>query len=138
MLYYAHFHSHMNYCSLFFPLLPKKLLNKIATLQKKAIRALCNSSFRAHTDELFFKLDILPLKYLGITYGTCSLRGGPHLCMPLKSRLRPSFVRNLCRLIITSNCSQPAQISHERVGVYFSVGCTDVREVLHGDCGFHT
>ena len=64
MLYYAHFHSHMNYCSLFFPLLPKKLFNKIATLQKKAIRALCNSSFRAHTDELFFQLDILPLKSL--------------------------------------------------------------------------
>ena len=54
MLYYAHFHSHMNYCSLFFPLLLKKLLNKIATLQRKAIRSLCNSSFRAHTDELFF------------------------------------------------------------------------------------
>ena len=26
--------------------------------------------------------------------------------------------------------------SHERVGVYFSVGYTDMREVLHGDCGF--
>ena len=60
-----------------------------------------------------------------------------HICVsiPLKRRLRPSREKSL-RLINTSNCSQPAQISQEKVGVYFSVGYIDMREVLNGDCGF--
>ena len=48
------------------------------------------------------------------------------------------FVRILCGWIIISNCSQPAQNFHDRVGIYFSVGYTDMRKVLHGDCGFPT
>jgi hypothetical protein len=63
-LYFAHFHSHLNFCSLFFPLLPKKLLKKISTLQKKAIRAVYNSGFRSHTAKLFYELNILPLEQL--------------------------------------------------------------------------
>ena len=44
----------------------------------------------------------------------------------------------LCGLSITTNCSQPTQNSYERVGVYFSVGYTDMREVFHGDFVFPT
>ena len=51
----------------------------------------------------------------------------------MESKDSDPLVRNLCGLIITSNCSQPAQISHEKVGVYFSVGYTGMREVFHGD-----
>ena len=64
MLYYAHFHSHLNYCSIFFTLLPQKVMNKIITLQKKAVRAIVKASFRAHSEPIFIHLNILPLNSL--------------------------------------------------------------------------
>ena len=41
----------------------------------------------------------------------------------------------LCGILITSNGSQPAQNSYERVGVCFSVECVDRCGVYCGDCG---
>jgi hypothetical protein len=64
MLYYAHFHSHLNYCSIFFTLLPQKIMKKLITLQKKAVRAIAKASFRAHTEPIFIHLNILPLDSL--------------------------------------------------------------------------
>ena len=64
MLYYAHFHSHLSFCSMFFPMFSQKMLNRINILQKKAIRAVAKSSPKAHTNKLFFRLEILPLNLL--------------------------------------------------------------------------
>ena len=51
----------------------------------------------------------------------------PHI--PLKNRIRPSRSSGvLWGLLVTSNCSQPSKNSHERVGVYFSAGYTDMRD----------
>ncbi|HAO15611.1 MAG TPA: hypothetical protein DDE71_08650 [Tenacibaculum sp.] len=47
-----------------FSLLNKSKLNKLFSLQKKAIRAICNANFRAHTKPLFQELRILPLSEL--------------------------------------------------------------------------
>ena len=63
-LYFANVHSHLNYCNLLFSLLNKSKLNKLFSLQKKAIRAICNANFRAHTKPLFQELRILPLSEL--------------------------------------------------------------------------
>ena len=45
------------------------------------------------------------------------------------------LARILWELLITSNCSQPAQNSCARVGVYFSVRYIYTCEVLYKDCG---
>ena len=64
IIYYANFHSHLNYCSNILNLLPNSLSKQIFLLQKKAIRILTNSSFLAHTKPLFVQEGILPFKWL--------------------------------------------------------------------------
>ena len=68
------------------------------------------------------------------------LHGRPYayLCIPLKSRLRPSREKS-----VRVNCyfklfATRAQNSCERVVVCFLVGCVDMREVVHEDCGVPT
>ena len=48
------------------------------------------------------------------------------------------LARVLCGLLVTSNSTQPAQNSCERVGVCFLVGCVDRCGVFCGDCGVPT
>lgn len=64
LVYYAHFHSHINYCSNLFSMASKKSLNPIIILQKKAIRILTNSHYRQHTSQLFKDEGILPFEQL--------------------------------------------------------------------------
>lgn len=64
MIYFAHIHSHLNYCSLIFTLIPKKLTDRISKLQKKAVRAVCKKGYRDHTSPLFLSTKILPFRDL--------------------------------------------------------------------------
>ena len=64
LIYFANIHSHLNYCNLMYCMVPKKFINKIFLAQKRAVRIICNESFRAHTSPLFFRSRILPLNDL--------------------------------------------------------------------------
>jgi len=59
-LYYALFHSHLTYCPIITSCATKTNLEKISVLQKKVIRIVSNSNYRAHTEPLFKQLKILP------------------------------------------------------------------------------
>jgi hypothetical protein len=71
-LYFALFHPHILYCLPVFGCTSGKNIKKIATLQKKAVRAICAVKHNAHTAELFQQLNILPLDKL-ITFSQSML-----------------------------------------------------------------
>jgi len=64
LIYFAHIHSHLNYCSNIFSLLSKKDLIRVQTLQKKSVRLVCNKSYNSHTAPLFLKTAIVPFQDL--------------------------------------------------------------------------
>ena len=64
LVYYAHFHSHLYYCSNIFSLFIKTLADQIFILQKKAIRIICNVVHLAYTQNLFKTEEILPFEKL--------------------------------------------------------------------------
>jgi len=66
-LYYALIHSHLSYCTTIYGNANQTSLQKLAKVQKKAIRVISNAPFRAHTAPLFKALQILPLEQL-LTY----------------------------------------------------------------------
>ena len=61
-LYYALIHSNLNYCPLIFNSTSQKNIAKISTIQRKAIRVVTKSKYRAHTDPLFKEHGILPFE----------------------------------------------------------------------------
>ena len=61
-LYFSLFHSHLLYCNLILSCLSNKNLNRITKLQKKAIRIVTNSTYNAHTANLFQSFKILPFE----------------------------------------------------------------------------
>ena len=61
-IYYAIFHSHIVYGSLVWQFTTSDNLEKINVLQKKCIRLLTFSDFNAHSNNLFFNLDLLKLE----------------------------------------------------------------------------
>ena len=64
-LYFSLFHSHLSYGPhLWGPNMVEKLKNKVFLKQKKITRIVCNESFKAHTDNLFKRLEILKLQDL--------------------------------------------------------------------------
>ena len=49
------------------------LLDRLLSLQKKAVRIICNKPFRFHSKPLFLQLNILPVYQLGICmYSYCN------------------------------------------------------------------
>ena len=58
-LYYSMFDSHLNFGNLLWGCANKKLLGKIEVLQKRCIRNVALKSYRAHTEPIFKKLEIL-------------------------------------------------------------------------------
>ena len=50
---------YLNYCIIVWGNCAMYLTQKIFLLQKRAVRVITNSFYRAHTDQLFFKLNIL-------------------------------------------------------------------------------
>ncbi len=63
-LYFSMFHPHLLYCSIIVSCAPQTALNKISTLQKKAIRIITKSKSLAHTPPLFLDTNILPFEKL--------------------------------------------------------------------------
>ena len=66
ILYYAFFHSHLEFSSTFLISSSMTLFSKIETLQKKVIRMLMGLPRYSHTAEAFWVLEILPFKTLCI------------------------------------------------------------------------
>jgi hypothetical protein len=58
------FHPHLLYCTIIVSCAPQTALNKISTLQKKAIRIITKSKSLAHTSPLFLDNNILPFEKL--------------------------------------------------------------------------
>ena len=52
LIYYAHVHSHLNYCSVILTLTSKKNLDSLFTIQKRAIRIIHKVNYREHTTQL--------------------------------------------------------------------------------------
>ena len=61
-LYYALFHSHLNYGICVWGNASEKLLQPIFMLQKKVIRMISNADYQDNTGPLFVKLSILKLE----------------------------------------------------------------------------
>jgi len=59
-LYYALIHPYFLYCLIIYSCTNQKNLNKLFLLQKRCIRLISNSKYNAHTEPLFFSLNILP------------------------------------------------------------------------------
>lgn len=55
VLYNSLFHSQLNYCTMIWGNTTANNLNKLTVLQKKAVRAIENLPYNAHTEELFKK-----------------------------------------------------------------------------------
>lgn len=65
MLYFSYIHSILTYCFICWgPLLNKKHFNSLEKLQRKIIRIITNSSYNAHTADLFQKLQIMKINNL--------------------------------------------------------------------------
>lgn len=62
LIYNSLFLSHLNYCHLVWGPTTTSNLNKLFLLQKKAVRAITNSSYDAHTEPLFEQLNIATVK----------------------------------------------------------------------------
>jgi len=60
-LYFALVHSHLSYCTTIYGSATPTSLSKLFKIQKKAIRIISHSTFRAHTAPIFKLLKILPL-----------------------------------------------------------------------------
>ena len=60
-LYYSFVHSHLSYCNAVWSIGLESSINNLVKSQKRCIRLITNSQYRAHTVPLFKKLDILPL-----------------------------------------------------------------------------
>jgi len=65
LLYYSFFHSHLGFSSTFLMLTSNINIDKIESLQKKAIRLLMGLPRISHTAEAFWALNILPFRKLG-------------------------------------------------------------------------
>jgi len=63
-IYYALFHSHLNYAIQIWSSGSPSNLETLFKSQKKAIRIISNAKYNSHTEPLFKKLEILPLKTL--------------------------------------------------------------------------
>ncbi len=58
-LYFATLHPHLSYGILAWGNAPKSALNRLALMQKKAIRYICKANYNSHTEPLFKNLNIL-------------------------------------------------------------------------------
>ena len=68
LLYYSFFHSHLEFSSTFLMRASNIIIDKIESLQKKAIRLLMGLPRISHTAEAFWALNILPPTFKKILY----------------------------------------------------------------------
>jgi hypothetical protein len=67
-LYYSLFHSHIIYANQIWSCTSDSQLKNITKLQKTAIRLVCNKPNYAHTQPLFFKLEVMPINDLSFYF----------------------------------------------------------------------
>ncbi len=81
-IYFSIFHSHLLYCSLILNCASSTQINRVLTLQKKAIRIVSNANYNAHCAPLFNNLDILPFDKILTFRKACFMHnliyGHPH------------------------------------------------------------
>ena len=63
-LYYSLIYPYVSYCNITWASTYHTRLTILTTLQKRAVRIICNAPFRAHTQPLFSDLKILPFDYI--------------------------------------------------------------------------
>ena len=63
-IYFAHIHSHINYCNNLFTMASSSTINQLFLIQKRAIRIISKARARSHTSKLFLENGILPLQRL--------------------------------------------------------------------------
>lgn len=64
LVYNSLFFSHLKYCHLVWGNTTQSNITKLSLLQKKAVRAISNSAYDAHTEPLFKKLQVCPVNLL--------------------------------------------------------------------------
>ena len=64
LIYFAFFHSHLEFASFFLYGTRKNICKKVENLQKQAVRTLTNLPRISHTAEAFYVLEILPFNHL--------------------------------------------------------------------------
>ena len=62
IIYFANIHSHLQYAAPFLSMCNKNELLRLERIQKNAIKIICGSGYRDHTQPLFLKEKILPIK----------------------------------------------------------------------------
>ena len=67
-IYYALFHSHLNYAIEIWSCTSQSHLQCLFKMQKSAVRLITNSRYNAHSEPLFKSLEILPLSDLAIFF----------------------------------------------------------------------
>jgi len=72
LLYFALFHCHLIYANIIWSISDTSSIHKIFKMQKNAIRIISGSSYNAHTEPIFKRLEILPLPDL-ITFSQLQL-----------------------------------------------------------------
>jgi len=63
-VYYSLIHSHLQYCITSWDMASANALDLLEKLHTHIVRILTNSSYRAHTNSLFGKLNLLKLKHI--------------------------------------------------------------------------
>jgi len=64
LIYYSLFHSHLIYCITIWTCTSKSNLQKVAVLQKSAVRIIDDAHYNSHTEPIFKKHEILPFDKL--------------------------------------------------------------------------
>jgi len=104
-LYFSTFHSHLTYCPTIIGCSSNSLQDKIFKLQKKAVRIITNSQYRAHTDPIFKSLKILPFPKL-VEFSKLTLMHSIHY------KLSPPSLHNLFETNLSRNI--PYQLRNEQ------------------------
>jgi hypothetical protein len=65
-LYFALVHSHLLYCPIITNCMSQTNINRIAKLQRKAVRIMTKSPYNAHTEPIFIETKILPFDKLSL------------------------------------------------------------------------
>jgi hypothetical protein len=107
-LYYALFHCHLAYAIQIWSCGQTSNMNEIEKKQKAAIRVICNVKFNSHTEPLFKRLEILPVKKLSEYTNIQFMQQYAHDLLPLT--FRNTWVSNRIR---RQNQAPPQQQNQE-------------------------
>lgn len=100
LIYNAVFNSHISYCHLVWATTTSTYLNKLFSLQKKAIRVVANASYYTHTDPLFYNHELIKIPeyytYKLVTVYVASLKCFNHPLLRLSRLSVKNMVYGVC------------------------------------------